>query len=94
MKHLIASILVSFTLPLCLGAADSKPNILVILADDLGETNSLAAAMPEKVGEMKALLGKLITAGRRTPGMQQKNDLEVVRYPRAAVPKKKANPAK
>jgi arylsulfatase A-like enzyme len=51
------------------------------LADDIGETKNLAAAMPEKVAEMKALLEKLITNGRSTPGAPQKNDVEVRRYP-------------
>jgi arylsulfatase A len=45
--------------------------------------------MPEKVAEMTALLGKLITDGSSTPGANQKTDVEVVRYPRAAAPKKK-----
>lgn len=44
--------------------------------------------MPEKVAEMKALLEKLITDDRSTPGAQQKNDVEVVRYPRTEAPKK------
>jgi arylsulfatase A len=60
------------------------------LADDLGETKNLAAAMPEKVAEMKALLEKLITDGRSTPGQPQKNDVEVVRFPKPAAPKAKA----
>jgi arylsulfatase A-like enzyme len=51
------------------------------LADDLGETKNLAAAMPEKVAEMKAMLETVITAGRSTPGAPQKNDVEVKRYP-------------
>jgi hypothetical protein len=40
---------------------------------------------------MKTLLEKLITEGRSTPGAQQKNDVEVKRYPArpAAAPKKK-----
>ena len=52
----------------------------------------LAAAMPEKVAEMKALLEKRITDGRSTPRAKQKNDVEVRRYPAQAVktPKKKA----
>jgi hypothetical protein len=62
------------------------------LADDLGETKNLAAAMPEKVAEMKALLEKLITDGRSTPGAAQKNDVEVVRFPKAGAPKVKAQP--
>ena len=62
------------------------------LADDLGETKNLAAALPEKVAEMKTLLEKLITAGRSTPGAPQPNDVEVKRYPvnSAAAQKKKA----
>ena len=61
-----------------------------------GETKNLAAAMPEKVTELKALLEKLITDGRSTPGAVQKNDVEVVRYPveATATPKKKAKAAK
>lgn len=68
-----------------------------ILADDLGENKNLAATMPEKVAEMKALLEKLITDGRSTPGAVQKNDVEVTRYPSegTATPKrKKGNAAK
>ena len=74
----------------------SQPVQLYNLADDLGETKNLAAAMPEKVAEMKALLEKLITDGRSTPGAVQKNDVEVVRYPSEsnATPKKKAKAAK
>ena len=51
------------------------------LDDDLGETNNLAAAMPEKVAVMEALLEKIITGGRSTPGAPQKNDVEVTRHP-------------
>jgi arylsulfatase A len=72
------------------GGDQSQPVQLYNLADDLGETKNLAAAMPEKVGEMKALLEKLIIDGRSTPGALQKNDVEVVRYPRAGAAKKKA----
>ena len=63
------------------GGDQSQPVQLYNLADDLGETKNLAAAMPEKVTEMKALLEKLITEGRSTPGAAQKNDVEVKRYP-------------
>ncbi len=51
------------------------------LADDLGESKNLAAALPEKVAEMKALLEKLIINGRSTPGASRTNDVEVKRYP-------------
>lgn len=71
-----------------------KPNSILILADYLGETKNLAAAMPEKVAEMKALLEKLITDGRSTPGAKQPNDVEVVRYPRADAPKPKTKAKK
>jgi arylsulfatase A len=59
------------------------------LAEGLGEAKNFAAAMPERVGEMMALLEKLIIDGCSTPGAQQKNDVEVLRYPRAAAAKKK-----
>jgi arylsulfatase A-like enzyme len=62
------------------------------LADDLGETKNLAAAMPEKVTEMKALLEKLIVVGRSTPGEAQKNDVEVRRYPAQVATKAKPQP--
>jgi arylsulfatase A len=62
------------------GGDQSQPVQLYHLGDDLGETNNLAAAMPEKVAEMKALLEKLITDGRSTPGAKQKNDVKVKRH--------------
>ena len=52
------------------------------LDEDLGETKNLAAAMPDRVKEMKALLEKTITNGRSTPGLWQKNDAPVTRHPR------------
>ena len=63
------------------GGDQTQPVQLYHLADDLGETKNLAATMPEKVAEMKALLERLITDGRSTPGTPQKNDVEVKRYP-------------
>ena len=69
------------------GGDQSQPVQLYNLADDLGETKNLAAAMPGKVAEMKALLETLITNGRSSPGAVQKNDVEVRRYP-ADAPKK------
>ena len=76
------------------GGDQSQPVQLYNLADDIGETKNLAAAMPEKVAEMKALLEKLITDGRSTPGAVQKNDVEVVRYPRPEALKRKAKAKK
>ncbi|MFM9000117.1 MAG: sulfatase family protein, partial [Opitutia bacterium] len=64
------------------------------LAADVGETRNLAAAMPEKLAEMKALLEKIITDGRSTPGEKQKNDVTVTRHPRPEAPKKKAGGSK
>jgi arylsulfatase A len=53
------------------------------LEADLGETKNLAADDPALVDEMRALLEKLIVAGRSTPGAAQKNDVRVRRYPLA-----------
>ncbi len=50
------------------------------LAEDLGETKSLAAEQPERVAQMQALLEKLITDGRSTPEGIQANDVEVKRF--------------
>lgn len=75
------------------GGDHSQPVQLYNLADDLGETKNLAAAMPEKVAEMKTLLEKLITDGRSTPGAAQKNDVEVKRYPAAIAGPRKAKGA-
>ncbi len=70
------------------GGDASQPVQLYHLANDLGETKNLAAARPEKVAEMQALLEKLITEGRNTPGARQRNDVKVVRHPRPAATKK------
>jgi hypothetical protein len=43
---------------------------------------------------MKTLLEKLIADGRSTPGEPQKNDVEVVRFPKAGETKGKAKAAK
>jgi len=71
------------------GGDQSQPVQLYNLADDLGETKNLAAAMPEKVAAMKALLEELITDGRSTPGALQRNDFEVKRYPAEPTPNRK-----
>jgi arylsulfatase A-like enzyme len=63
------------------GGDQSQPVQLYNLAKDLGETKNLAAEQPERVEQMKALLEKLITDGRSTPGAPQANDVEVKRYP-------------
>jgi arylsulfatase A-like enzyme len=60
------------------------------LDDDIGEKTNLAADKPELVADMRALMERLISEGRSTPGARQKNDVEVRRYPVAEVTKKKA----
>lgn len=66
------------------GGDQSQPVQLYDLSKDLGETKNLAAAQPEKLAEMQALLERLITEGRSTPGTRQKNDQRVNRYPVAS----------
>lgn len=66
------------------GGDQSQPVQLYDLSNDLGETKNLAAGQPEKLAEMQALLERLITEGRSTPGARQKNDQRVIRYPVAA----------
>ena len=73
------------------GGDQSQPVQLYNLTDDIGETRNLADAMPEKVAEMKALLEKLITDGRSTPGTQQPNDVKVKRYPSNPTSPRKKN---
>lgn len=68
----------------------TQPAQLYDLAADIGETKNLADEQPGRVTEMKALLEKLIADGRSTPGAPQKNDVEVVRFPKAGAPKAKA----
>ncbi len=67
----------------------SQPAELYDLAADLGETKNLAEAQPARLAEMQALLEKLITNGRSSPGAAQKNDIKVVRFPKSAQPNAK-----
>ncbi len=61
---------------------DSKLDVqLYNLAEDLGETKNLAGEQPERVAQMKVLMENLITKGRSSPGVAQKNDVVVKRYP-------------
>ena len=61
--------------------------------DDYKSLGSYAPvpSKPEKVAEMQALLEKVISEGRSTPGAVQENDVEVIRFPRGEPnkPKKK-----
>lgn len=61
---------------------DEEPLQLYNLADDIGETNNLASALPERVKQMQAQFEELISRGRSTPGKALANDVEVVRYPK------------
>ncbi len=66
------------------GGDQSQPLQLYDLANDLSESNNLAAAEPTRLAEMQAALEQLITEGRSTPGAPQANDVEVRRYGTAA----------
>jgi hypothetical protein len=62
------------------GGDQSQPIQLYDLSKDLGESANLAAKLPERVNELKALLESLIARGRSNPGPKQKNDVQVRRY--------------
>jgi hypothetical protein len=83
MKTLLTSLLLAFGVFL-ISPDPAKPNLLIVCANDLGETTNLAAAQPEKLAGMQALLVRLIVQGRSTPGARRKNDQRVNRYPVAA----------
>jgi arylsulfatase A-like enzyme len=55
----------------------TTPGQLYNLEADLGEQNNLYAQQPERVAEMTALLERLVTNGRSTPGPQLANDVPV-----------------
>jgi arylsulfatase A-like enzyme len=59
------------------------------LDNDIGEKTNLAAEKPELAAEMRALMERLVTDGRSTPGARQKNDVEVRRYPITEAAQKK-----
>jgi arylsulfatase A len=54
------------------------------LDDDPAESVNLAQTQPERLQEMQAAFEKIIRAGRSTPGAPGKNDVRVVRYPKAS----------
>jgi len=49
---------------------------------------NVAPLHPDRVKAMQAAFEKLIRVGRSTPGAPQKNDIKVVRYPKAPPPAK------
>jgi len=61
--------------------AAAKQNLptlqLYDLARDLAETTNVAAAHPEIVERLRALLQRYVDEGRSTPGARQTNDVEV-----------------
>jgi len=69
--------------------AHAEPE-LYNLDEDLAESMNVAPLHPERVKAMQSAFEKLIRAGRSTPGVSQKNDIKVTRYPKApAEPKAK-----
>lgn len=52
------------------------------LKNDIGETRNLAEKNQGKVEYMRAVYDSMIRNGRSTPGMVQKNEVAVVRYPK------------
>ncbi|MDI1312045.1 arylsulfatase [Prosthecobacter sp.] len=76
------------------GGDQSQQVQLYDLATDISETKNLAAAQPERVAQMQALLEQLITEGRSTPGAPQKNDVAAKRFPAKLATPKKAKASK
>jgi hypothetical protein len=56
-------------------AVAMKPNVLVILATDLGEWRNFANDEPERIQEMLGLMDQLVSEGRSTPGAKRSNDV-------------------
>ena len=63
------------------GGDQTQPLQLYNLSDDLAETKNLAAAQPERVAQLQALLETLIANGRSNRGPPQQNDVDVRRFP-------------
>jgi hypothetical protein len=72
---------------------NAKPE-LYNLAKDIGEATELAAQEPERVKAMQEQFEKIISEGRSSPGEKQANDVQVVRYPNGAKPKKNGSGVK
>jgi arylsulfatase A-like enzyme len=69
--------------------AAHTPVQLFNLDADLSETTNVAAAQPQLVAQLRERMEQSIVAGRTTPGVRQKNDVQVRRYPRPEVRGKK-----
>jgi arylsulfatase A-like enzyme len=69
--------------------AHAEPE-LYHLDEDLDESMNVAPLHPDRVKAMQAAFEKLIRAGRSTSGAPQKNDIKVVRYPKAPATAKAA----
>jgi arylsulfatase A-like enzyme len=63
--------------------ANAEPE-LYKLDEDIAESQNVAARHPEQLQSMRESFEKLIRAGRSTPGVPQKNDIKVIRYPKVA----------
>jgi arylsulfatase A-like enzyme len=56
---------------------DRQPGQLYDLGADLGETKNLYSAEPERVKQMTALMEKIVSGGRSTPGPTQQNEVPI-----------------
>lgn len=54
-----------------------EPRQLYDMAPDIRETSNVATANPEVVQQLTAKMNALISAGRSSPGAEQKNDTAV-----------------
>lgn len=62
---------------------EGQPTVqLYDMTRDLGEQKNLAAEMPDRVEQMKAMLKRQVDMGRTTPGPKQANDAPIVIYKR------------
>lgn len=64
------------------GGTGGLPVQLYNLKQDLRESNNLASENPDRVAAMQALWESLVVNGRSTPGLPQKNDVRVRRFPK------------
>jgi arylsulfatase A-like enzyme len=62
------------------GSMEAVDFQLYDLAADLGQQKNVTDDHPARVAEMKAAYEKLVADGRSTPGVPQRNDVDIVRY--------------